>query len=161
MEDLLKNAQRRESQSRYDDAVGRIYRALELMIQLYLKKEYDILTGDVDLSKLPDTAREKYEVFRAHDSGPIQISLKSSYELLFDLSDKTLQPLYQTNANRIEGILSIRNYSLFAHGFKSISKEQYEKFWEVAASFLYDAIQAASSASTKKWEFLQLPNYIV
>jgi len=161
IEDLLKNAQRRESQSRYDDAVGRIYRALELMIQLYLKKEYDILTGDVDLSKLPDTAREKYEVFRAHDSGPIQISLKRSYELLFDLSDKKLQPLYQTNANRIEGILSIRNYSLFAHGFKSISKEQYEKFWEVAASFLYDAIQAASSASTKKWEFLQLPNYIV
>ncbi len=158
IEDLLLNAQRRESQSRYDDAVGRIYRALELMIQLYLKKEYEILTGDVDLSKLPDTVREKYEVFRVADSGPIQISLKRSYELLSDLSDQTLQPLYQSNANRIEGILSIRNYSLFAHGFKSISKEQYEKFWEVASGFLNHAIQAASSASTKKWESKQFPN---
>ena len=36
--DLLRNAERRAAQSRFDDAVARLYRALELFAQLRLRK---------------------------------------------------------------------------------------------------------------------------
>jgi hypothetical protein len=42
VEDLLLNAERRAMQDRYDDAVGRLYRALELLVQIRLLQTYDI-----------------------------------------------------------------------------------------------------------------------
>lgn len=58
VEDLLLNAERRAHQQRYDDAVGRLYRALELLAQIRLKQTYSIETGDVDLTQLPDALRD-------------------------------------------------------------------------------------------------------
>ena len=37
VEDLLLNAERRAIQGRYEDAIGRIYRAIELIAQIRLK----------------------------------------------------------------------------------------------------------------------------
>ena len=44
VEDLLNNAVRRAKQDRFDDAVGRLYRALELVAQLTLKLDHKINT---------------------------------------------------------------------------------------------------------------------
>jgi CRISPR-associated protein (TIGR02710 family) len=60
VEDIVINAQRRVKQGRYDDATGRLYRALELLIQLRLQLEYSILTGNIDVEKLPDVYKNKY-----------------------------------------------------------------------------------------------------
>jgi CRISPR-associated protein (TIGR02710 family) len=60
VEDLVLNAERRAKMERYDDAVGRLYRALELLAQVHLWRRYEIKTGEVDLSKLPDALRAQY-----------------------------------------------------------------------------------------------------
>ncbi|MFN3337881.1 MAG: TIGR02710 family CRISPR-associated CARF protein, partial [Thermomicrobium sp.] len=59
VEDLLLNAERRAAQHRYDDAMARIYRALELLVQLRLWLGHRIDTSNTDLSRLPETLREQ------------------------------------------------------------------------------------------------------
>ncbi len=54
VEDLLFNAERRAAQDRYDDAVSRLYRALELLVQIRLWDQHGIKTGQVETEKLPD-----------------------------------------------------------------------------------------------------------
>jgi CRISPR-associated protein (TIGR02710 family) len=65
VEDLLLNAERRAVQGRYDDAVARIYRAMELIAQVRLLRTYGIDTADVDLEKVPTQARESLGRYRS------------------------------------------------------------------------------------------------
>ena len=59
--DILRNAERRLEKKEYDDAVGRIYRALELIAQICLLYKYPpIFTSDVKVDKLPIEIQEKY-----------------------------------------------------------------------------------------------------
>jgi CRISPR-associated protein (TIGR02710 family) len=130
VEDLILNAERRASRGRYDDAVGRLYRAMEMLVQMHLLGNYSIETGNVDLEQLPETLKAEYEV-RKGANGKVEMGLRNSYELLNKLnSEDELGKLYARNQKKLEDSLSIRNKSLFAHGMTPISKEQYEKFYE-------------------------------
>jgi len=142
VQDLLLNAERRAKQERYDDAVGRLYRALELLAQIRLLVAYDIKTGDVDIQKLPESLREEYEKMRSLDKGKIQLALRKSYELLTKLPDDPIGKLYQENVNRIINALENRNNSLFAHGFQPINGSDYQKVREVFVNFIETCIAA-------------------
>lgn len=144
VEDLLLNADRRANQQRYDDAVGRLYRALELLAQIRLFKTYEIQTGDVDITKLPESLQPEYEGKRNHK---IQIGLTESYELLSKISDDALGQLYLKQKNSINNALQVRNYSLFAHGFQSIDESRYQTFNTVVANFITDGIAAVTAKS--------------
>src|SRR5262249_16501330 len=61
VEDLLLNAERRSSQGRCDDAVGRVYRAVELTAQVWLKERHGVDTGDVDLGLVPTGIKARIE----------------------------------------------------------------------------------------------------
>jgi CRISPR-associated protein (TIGR02710 family) len=152
VEDLLLNADRRANQQRYDDAVGRLYRALELLAQIRLFKTYEIQTGDVDITKLPESLQPEYEGKRNHK---IQIGLTESYELLAKISDDALGQLYLKQKNPINNALQVRNYSLFAHGFQSIDESRYQTFNAVVANFITDGIAAVTAKS--KSHALQFP----
>lgn len=140
VQDLLLNADRRAAQARYDDAVGRIYRALELLVQIRLKQAYGIQTGDVDLMKLPENLRPKYDQKRSPYSHKIQLALRDSYELLSQLSDDPLGKLYRERAEAIYDTLQIRNNSLFAHGFQPISTSEYRRVVDILKTFIKEAI---------------------
>lgn len=140
VQDLLNNAQRRAAQERYDDAVGRLYRALELLVQIRLKKTYGIKTGDVDIHQLPEVLRNEYEQQRSPVKGVIQLASRKSYELLSKLPNDPIGKLYQESANKIINALEVRNKSLFAHGFKPINSEDYQKVSEVFVNFIQSAI---------------------
>jgi CRISPR-associated protein (TIGR02710 family) len=142
VQDLLNNAQRRAAQERYDDAVGRLYRALELLVQIRLKKTYGIKTGDVDIQQLPEALRNEYEQQRSPVKGVIQLASRKSYELLSKLPNDPIGKLYQENANKIINVLEVRNNSLFAHGFKPINSDDYQKVSEVFTNFIQSAITA-------------------
>ena len=126
VEDLLLNADRRAAQQRYDDAVGRLYRALELLAQIRLYQTYNIQTGDVNLEKLPETLREEYASKHIAPNGRIQLALRNSYELLSHFSNDSIGGLYQEQKNSIINALQIRNHSLFAHGFQPITAKDYQ-----------------------------------
>lgn len=158
VEDLLLNAERRAAQERYDDAVGRLYRALELLVQIRLLQHYGIQTGDVDLQKVPESLREQYQASGERE-GKIQLPLLKSYCLLSDLEADPLGKLYQQQANSIQNALQIRNYSLFAHGFKPITKADYQQFREVVAGFIQAGI-AAIAPSKKPSSPIQFPTHL-
>lgn len=147
VQDLLLNAERRASQERYDDAVGRLYRAIELLAQIRLLKCYSIKTGNVETQQLPEFVREKYEKMRS--SRGIQLALRKSYELLSEFPDDPLGQLYLKNANKIINALETRNNSLFAHGFQPITSNAYLKVSQVIITFIKSGIDAVIPAKSK------------
>ncbi|QNP30619.1 TIGR02710 family CRISPR-associated CARF protein [Cylindrospermopsis curvispora] len=149
VEDLILNAERRAKQERYDDAVGRLYRALELLAQIRLLKEYDLKTEEVNIEKIPENLRDKYSEKRSLTKGKIQIGLRSSYELLSELNDP-MGKIYMEHSNRIIDALEVRNNSLFAHGFKPIKLEEYEKVKQVFVNFIKSGISSVNQNKSQK-----------
>ena len=146
IQDLLLNAERRAAQGRYDDAVGRLYRSLELLAQIRLLKAYGLETGDLDLAKLPEHLRDKY---RDESSKKIKIGLRKSYELLSQLDNDPIGQLYRHQEGKIIGALEIRNSSLFAHGFEPIVKQKYEKVFGSISDFIQAGIKAVDDSKFK------------
>jgi len=130
VEDLLLNAERRSVQGRYEDAIGRAYRAIELTAQIRLRTKYQQDTGNITIEPLysiGEEFRDKLERHRNNEDNKAQIGLMLSYELLAELRDPVIQPWLEDNRNRIRNFLSYRNNSLFAHGFKAIDRDTYER----------------------------------
>ncbi len=121
--DLFKNAQRRYSEGKYDDAIARLYRLLEYIAQVLLDK-HNIYqkdaqgksdTSKLDVEKLPQHLKEKYTP---------AIGLSKSYELLCDLNDEIGKKIYDVMKKKdVKQILGIRNSSILAHGFVPVHKE--------------------------------------
>ena len=123
--DLINNASRRMSEGKYDDAVARLYRCIEMIAQYRLKSKYGlnpsrIEWGDLE-TKLDDIS--KYEVEKDKD-GVIRLALRKSYELLQDLRDD-LGGVVEDK--ELMDLLTRRNSSILAHGVKPVSREDAEK----------------------------------
>jgi len=159
LEDLLRNAQRRAHQQRYDDAVGRLYRALELLVQLRLKVQYAIATGDVDVNQLPEALREKYATERNPRNGLIQLPLWKSYILLSELPDDPLGEHFNSQSQYLLDALSVRNHSLFAHGFKPIAANEYQTSGAVIQTFIETALEKLIPAK-QRHPFPQFPTQL-
>lgn len=159
VEDLLRNAQRRAQQQRYDDAVGRLYRALELLVQLRLKLEYGIVTGDVDVNQLPEALREKYVGDRNPRNGLIQLPLWKSYTLLSELPNDPLGQHFSEQSKYLLDALAVRNHSLFAHGFKPIAATEYQTSGSVIQTFIETALDQLIP-SKQRHPFAQFPTQL-
>lgn len=125
VEDLLLNAKRRAFNKRFDDSVARIYRATELFAQIYLKMEYQLETGNIDILKLPEQLQDKYEKKR-DKSDRIRLGLMDSYKLIFDLGDEKIGTFFNSMQYKILSSLEVRNASLMAHGFKPVNEDNYK-----------------------------------
>lgn len=158
VEDLLLNAQRRALQERYDDAVGRVYRALELTAQIWLRASQDIETGDVILEKVPEVTRAELERLR-EDNGRIKIGLLKAWDLTAKFSDDPLGQSFVEQRARLLDFLRVRNESLFAHGFRPVSNSDYQKYVPSVVEFLRGCISIAiTSRSLQRTVVLeQLP----
>jgi CRISPR-associated protein (TIGR02710 family) len=140
VQDLVLNAERRAKLKRYDDAVARLYRALELLAQVRLWEKYQIKTGDVDIQKLPESLHDKYESMRSLESKKIEIALTKSYKLLSELPDEPLGLLYKGKENAITDALKNRNYSILAHGLHPVTATNYHTFAGVVVPFIQAGI---------------------
>lgn len=123
--DLVLNAERRASRGRYDDAVARLYRALEMLAQARMSQ----LTPPLDSSKLdpallPESLRAKYEGI---DSGSNlkKLGLRQDYELLADLNDP-LGEVFTSMKGRVLDTLDKRNNSILAHGNSPLGQTDYK-----------------------------------
>jgi len=133
--DLINNAERKSFQNRYDDAVGRIYRAMELFAQLYLLKHYKIKTSNIKLELLPEKIREEYKLME-DDKGKIRIGLMEAYELIYKIGNNPIAEIFKNKKGVILNNLEIRNASLLAHGFKPINEDDYNKVYKSHVGFL-------------------------
>ena len=125
--DLLANALRRAGEDRYDDAVARLYRAMESVAQTRLREVLGIEdTARVPLDKLPQGARKRLGS-RAED-GHVWLGLQDGYAVLLELGDEVGQRFHELELDdRERSPLVARNQSILAHGFQPVGREAFEQ----------------------------------
>lgn len=124
--DMLGNAYRRSSEGRHDDAIARLYRALEMTAQWKLSSAYSIDTSNVPAGKVPEEIREEYS--KKYSKGDIlQLPLAASFNLLHVLGD-AIGDAFIGQRDEVDKILYVRNYSILAHGIQPVGAEPFEKF---------------------------------
>lgn len=132
--DIIANAKRRCEKGRYDDAVARLYSAIEKIAKITLKAEFGIDNSNVDLVSVPENLHEDLKLYK-NVEGCIRIPLQRSFQLLDDLGH-CLGKAYRENAQELEKQLQIRNNSLLAHGYTPVTQQACEKFFGLALAFL-------------------------
>ncbi len=130
--DLIANAKRQaEMHHHYEDAMVRLYRALEVLAQIQLDKAFGMKSQDVRLEQLPESVREEYRrSFTSELDGRIKLPLYAAYNLLKVLGD----PLGQGFFNlwpQIKLVLDVHHQSVLAHGFETIKPERYQQLLDL------------------------------
>jgi CRISPR-associated protein (TIGR02710 family) len=118
--DMFNNAVRRRLEGQYDDAVARIYRAMEMLAQSVLKR-HDIDSDDVDTRRIPPRNRVSFEAMRSPDDGQIRIGMRKAYELLA-LLRAPLGLRFEEN-EELAQMLHERGQSILAHGTHSTGQD--------------------------------------
>ena len=135
--DIYASAQRRAKAGKYDDAVGRLYRCLEMAATLCLEEEYNI--GDPkkpDLSALAQCLGGKdklAESFTKAAGYPFpegrSLGLKDQMTLLgLNSKNRYSRVAYIYRDMEGVGLIEKRNRSILAHGTVAVSEEEYKDF---------------------------------
>lgn len=129
--DLLANAKRRKDEGRFDDAVARLYRALEAIAQVSLKEGHGVeSTEKVPLEKVPEVLRTTWAA-RATE-GVVALGLQDDYALLAALGDHIGKQFQDAGLIGTKSPLVARNRSILAHGFERVTDAVFEKLWTSA-----------------------------
>ncbi len=132
--DLLSNADRRAAQGRYDDAVARLYRALEMQGQIAFRARTGSSTSNVSPEIIPPELREEYSTrYGDAESGKVRIPLHATFRLLKALGDPVGAHFFAHEAD-FKKILYSRNQSILAHGTEAVSRETFENFRDMLRS---------------------------
>lgn len=126
--DLLANAKRRKDEGRFDDAVARLYRAIEAIAQVALKEGHGIeSTEKVPLERIPESLQTMWAA-RANE-GVVALGLQDDYALLAALRDPIGKQFQDAGLSGEKSPLSMRNRSILAHGFERVSHGVFDKLW--------------------------------
>jgi CRISPR-associated protein (TIGR02710 family) len=129
--DLLGNAQRRIGEGRFDDAVARLYRAIEALAQARLHEHGFTDTAKVPLEKVPEPLRTEWQS-RASD-GVVKLGLQDDYVLLATLGDEMAVRFNELELDHPQrSQLVSRNSSILAHGYAPVGKEVAERLFAAA-----------------------------
>lgn len=131
LRELLACARRRARQGHYDDAIARLYRAVELFVQDRLNRAFGAQLGILRLEGLdPALAQRLREKFphALDEQGRLRLALKNGCEVLqfspYE-EDRALAGFYESLKNELEK----RNQSWLAHGTRPASREDFEAMW--------------------------------
>jgi len=135
--DLLANAKRRaELEDKFDDAIARIYRAIEALAQFRLGFKYGIKTSDVRPKQIPESLREEYERrYVDEKTSKIRLPLFASYNLLEKHGDELGKRFFAQYENKLRSVLDQRNRSILAHGFDSLKQDTFQKMYAAVLEF--------------------------
>ena len=140
--DLVRNAERRAARGRYDDAVARLYRALEMLAQVRLRqREPPLDTGNLDVSALPEGLRNRYEALRDPGDGKVRIGLRRAYDLLAELDDP-LGRVWREHEKRVLNTLKKRNASILAHGSQPLGAGDFQEMHQIVQGFVEEGLAA-------------------
>ncbi|MGB9666583.1 MAG: TIGR02710 family CRISPR-associated CARF protein [Candidatus Cryosericum sp.] len=119
--DILANGQRRAGRGQFDDAIGRNYRACELVAQTGLWTMFKVDAGRVSPDQVPKSVgwRDSLAVEPA-------LGFLHSWELLAAL-EPSMGKLWSEWEGPVRHAMERRNYSLLAHGTRPVSKTDYDE----------------------------------
>ena len=129
--ELLANAERRAEQARYDDAVGRLYRAVELYGQQLVKEAFGADLGKSRLEDFPADCHERARELlgEPQQDGKYQLGVKKLYSSLEFSANEEIRKQALIH-NTLSDHLSVRNTSLLAHGLQPVSEKTFRAFWK-------------------------------
>lgn len=129
--ELLANAQRRRRQGRFDDAVARLYRAVELFAQNRLHEAFGAESGRIALDRmdagLAATLRAEFPD-SVIEGNRLQLSCAKGFQALAhspQVEDRRLTESYQ----RLKPALEKRNQSWLAHGTRPAEPADFDQMW--------------------------------
>ena len=130
--DLLANARRRQAEGRIDDAVARLYRAIESFAQVALAERHQISnTKQVPLDLVPNPLHGQWAA-RAEE-GTVFLGLQDAYTLLDALGDERGAKFKELHLHdRQRSPLTARNQSILAHGFERVGEKVFKQLWDAA-----------------------------
>ena len=154
--DLLNNAKRRIDEGKYDDAVGRLYRANELIAQISIMKvgilDHDFLEKKIfkinknqlmDILDIDGPAVDFIKInnsyaFNNQKSHTVKLASNSSFQLLEKIeSELNLSSNIgsEYEKRRIQYQINTRNTSILAHGLNPISPKTSNKLFDLILDF--------------------------
>ena len=154
LRDLLANAARRAKAGRHDDAVARLYSAIEKSAKIRLMAAHGIDNSHVPPEKIPESLRESLLAMRDQD-GVIRIGLQRSFQLLAALRDP-LGTTYSQNEAALLKLLDTRNRSLLAHGYNPVSADTAQQLFNLALRILHTDEAALPRFPVMDWQCLLL-----
>ncbi|MGQ9546581.1 MAG: TIGR02710 family CRISPR-associated CARF protein [Dehalococcoidia bacterium] len=149
--DLINNATRRgDVEGKYDDAVARLYRTIELIAQFRLKHYGIPNTSDVPKDRIPQSLASQFQAVL----GKVQIALDMDYQFLAAYDDELGKRFLADH--ELRDFLSKRNKSILAHGLKPIEKSDYEqlsrKVLDFARVAVTDLDHLLGESSFENWQ---------
>ncbi len=165
--DLAANAQRRAEQGRYEDAILRLYRSIELLAQIRLRETHQLDTSNLDPEilerKLSHDPQRKESVMRMLGGlgSRLTAGLVASYLLLNALGDPLGHAFKAQWEQRTQRFVQLRNKAFMAHGFRPLGQEAWEEAWEHCRAFYLDACRALGISMQlpmqPQWEWVEEP----
>ncbi|MCS7120772.1 MAG: TIGR02710 family CRISPR-associated CARF protein [Candidatus Bathyarchaeota archaeon] len=135
--DLINNAERRaRKEQKYDDAVARLYRTIELIAHYLLKKFYGIDPANVDAAALPKNLLVDFGIPEGMKS--LKLALEKSYKLL-EAKGHEIGKKYVED-RKLRDLLSKRNTSILAHGLEPVKEETYIELREKVIEYAEAAV---------------------
>lgn len=125
--DLVFNASRRAEEAKYDDAVARLYRTIEMIGQLEFEHQFNCSTSDVKYENLPPEVQSYIQQISVQKQ--IKIGLDNTFKCL-DIVKNSTGNLYIKNISTFRKHLGKRNDSILAHGFAPVSENSYKEFFD-------------------------------
>lgn len=149
--ELLANAERRAHQRRFDDAVGRLYRAVELRGQQLLRDAFGAEFGKIRLDRFPDEHRTAVIDRFGRRSGDLyDLGVQNLFTALRFSQDEALRAKSEI-ASSLKSHLGRRNNSLLAHGSAPVPERAFGDFWNAALGAL-----TIDLAELPRWPSLEL-----
>ena len=129
VDDLLFNAKRRADEGKYDDAVARIYRAIEMIGQIEFKKEFNCTTSDILIDNFDGSIKDFIrENCIKNEKGSMQTGLFQTINILAKVENE-YGKLFIENIAELRKLLDNRNYSILAHGVNPITEKHFGSFY--------------------------------
>lgn len=135
--DLVANARRRAHLGRYDDAVARLYSAIEKIAKIALL-HYGRDNGNITAKDLADVSEEfRASIVNNEEDGKIKLGLKKSFDYLNEINkDDPLAVAYRREEEKLHKALQVRNQSLLAHGFQAVNKGNFNTLFDIVLRFM-------------------------
>ena len=151
--DLWRNAERRASQGRFDDAVARLYRLIEWTAQWQLDIKRGWKTADFPADKLPKTVK-----VAAGPDGRIKLGLWHSWQVAAELLGEPVAGVVADGAGEeLRDLLDIRNRSILAHGFNPVGESDWRRMSKWMSGRLLPVLDQLSAEVGLKVRPAQLP----
>ncbi len=133
--DLLANADRRAQEASYDDAIVRLYRALELGAQAAIQRRLGCGTDRGPVAVVPEALRAEFQARREAEPEYLELPLEGAYRLLAALREAEGTG-FEARRDEFRRVQHARNHSWLAHGMVPGTEATFRSLRDVVENIL-------------------------